>query len=106
VCEVDRLAVDLGHELRQLVEAALVRAPVIASAPVIGQITQEALRDAVIPAHAGKLVRPAARPEPPLQLLHVTLGDLDVKRADIALTDHEIHNPTNCGLDVSAISSQ
>jgi len=50
VQEVDRLAVDLGHELRQGVQARLVRGPVVGVAPVAGEVAHEVERRSQSPA--------------------------------------------------------
>src|SRR6266571_6803695 len=54
VQEVHALAVDGGGELRELVETLLVGAPVVAVAPVVGQLADVAERRAVRPADARK----------------------------------------------------
>jgi hypothetical protein len=79
---VHPLAVDLGGELRELVEPPLVRAPVVAAAPVRGELAEVAGCDAVVPAGAGQLVGPAGRVQPAVQLVQVRLGDGDPEGLD------------------------
>src|SRR5262245_19131685 len=55
--EVNVEAVDVGLELREPVEAALLRAPVEAVAPVGNQFFEVAGVNSVVPAHAGQFVR-------------------------------------------------
>ena len=62
VHEVDRLPVDLGAELRELIEPRFLRAPVVRVAPVLHQSAQIAERDPVLPAGARDLV---GQPRPP-----------------------------------------
>ncbi len=56
VHEVDVEAVNPGLELRQLVEAALLRPPVVAIAPVGGQLPEIREVGAVVPARARQLI--------------------------------------------------
>jgi hypothetical protein len=82
VREVDALAVDLGGELRELVEPPLVRPPVVAVAPVPGQLAQVVAGDAVLPPGTRQLVGPAGRVQPAVQLVQVPLRDGDPEGLD------------------------
>jgi hypothetical protein len=64
VQEVDALAVDFGGELGVLVELRLLGAPVVAGAPVLGELGQIVQRDAAGPGHAGQLAGPAGVGQP------------------------------------------
>jgi hypothetical protein len=63
VDEVDVLTVDLGGEVRKLVEFCLVLAPVVTGAPVLGQFLEPRQREAVVPPGVGDLVGPAGAGE-------------------------------------------
>ena len=82
VQEVDVLAVDLGGELRVLVELRLGGAPVVLRVPVPGELLQVAQRYAAAPSHAGQLAGPAGAGEPAVQVVDVGLGDLDAEGLD------------------------
>ncbi len=64
VDEVDRLAVDRGAEVRELVELLLVLAPVVVVAPVVDELAQVVERDPVLPARVLDLVGDARQLEP------------------------------------------
>ena len=66
--EMDRLAIDPGAEVRQLVEPRLLRAPVVLVAPVRHQPAQVVDRHAVLPAGAVDLVREAGARQSALQV--------------------------------------
>src|SRR5947209_9964943 len=83
VQEVDALPVDLGNELGVLVELRLLGAPVVPRAPVPGEVFQVAQRHAAGPFHAGQLAGPAGVGESVMQVLDVSLGDLDTERLHV-----------------------
>ena len=82
VQEVDRLAVDLGGELRVRVEAGLERAPVERRAPVLRPGLHLAERDAVLGARAGDLVGPPGAGQPVLEVVELGLRDVDAEGLD------------------------
>src|SRR2546430_7952023 len=53
--EVYGLTIDLGCELRDLIESGLVLAPVVAGTPIVGQFLEVVKRNASAPADAGQL---------------------------------------------------
>ena len=61
VDEVDRLPVDRGAEVLELVEPRLVRPPVVVVAPVLDELAQVVDRDPVLPARVLDLVREPRR---------------------------------------------
>src|SRR4029453_16400473 len=73
---------DGGGELRVLVEAGFLLAPVVAVGPVAGQLLQVGERHAAAPADAGQLVGPAGAAQPVAQVVQVGLGDVDPERPD------------------------
>jgi hypothetical protein len=83
VQEVDVLAVDGGGELRDLVEPGLVRTPVVAGAPVLGQPLHRAQRHAVAGARPGHLVRPPGGGQALGEVVEVALRDVDAERPDL-----------------------
>ena len=76
------MPVDRGGELRELVEPSLVSAPVIAGAPVRGQLLQVPQRHPPAPADAGQLVGPAGAGQAVAQVVQVGLGDGDPEGPD------------------------
>src|SRR6185312_5258415 len=82
VQEVDPLAVDLGRELRVTIELRLLGAPVVARAPVPGQLLQVAQRYAAGPPNAGQFAGPAGPGQTLVQVIDVSLGDLDAEGLD------------------------
>jgi hypothetical protein len=64
VQEVDVLPVDLGGELRVLVQLTLVDAPVVAITPVLGQPLEVAHRHPAAPADIGQVRGPSGPGEP------------------------------------------
>jgi len=82
VQEVDVLAVDLGGELWVGVELRLGGVPVVAGAPVLGQLLQVAQRYTAGPSHAGQLAGPVGTGQPVVQVVDVGLGDLDAEGLD------------------------
>src|SRR5262245_20803622 len=73
--KVDGLVVDLGRELRELVQLGLVLAPVVATPPILGQLLQVIEWHPPTPADAGYLVGPAGAGQPLAQVVQVSLGD-------------------------------
>jgi hypothetical protein len=99
VDEVDGLAVDLGGEVRKLVELRLVRAPVVAGAPVLGKLLQPRQRKAVVPPGAGDLVGLTGAGEPVGQVVQVGLRDVDAKRLDHDVNPKDMYvGGTNVGI--------
>jgi hypothetical protein len=80
--EMHTLPIDFGDELRIPVPGRLLRPPVEAGAPVLGQLPHVAGRDAVGPADAGQLVGPAGGGQPPAQILEVGVRDVDAKGSE------------------------
>src|SRR5829696_3899621 len=78
--EVNRLAVDLGRELRKGVESCLVRPPVVPGAPVLRQSLQVIDGHAAFPANASKLARPASAVQPFGEIVNGSLWDIDAER--------------------------
>jgi hypothetical protein len=79
VQEVHVLAIDLGGELRDLVQAGLVFPPVVAGAPVLDQLDEVVLVDPVRPADPRKFVGPAGTGQPVAQFVEIGLRDVDAK---------------------------
>jgi hypothetical protein len=73
VQEVDALAVDLGAELRELVQLGLVPPPVVTMAPALGEFAYAGQRDAVVPAGTRQFVGPAGAVEAIGQVVEVGL---------------------------------
>ncbi len=82
VDEVDAETVDVGLELRKLVEHPLVGAPVVDVAPVLAQLLDISEVRAVVPARSRNLVGPARLFEAALQVGQVLIGDVDGERRD------------------------
>src|SRR5579871_4748212 len=59
VQEMDVRAIDGGRELRERVQPRLLGTPVVAAAPVGGQLLHIVQRDAILPTNAGQFIRPA-----------------------------------------------
>ena len=95
VQEVDALAIYFRRELRIGVELRLGCAPVVLSAPVIGEFPHGVQRYAALPPHAGQLARPPGAGQPVVQMVEVGLGDLDAKRVD-AVAHHA--SPVNAAV--------
>ena len=93
VDEVDRLAVDAGAEVRQLVEPRLLRSPVVLVAPVLHQLAQVVDRDPVLPARALDLVGEAGPRQTAAQVLQDRVVDADLESLDrprsLRSLDHE-----------------
>src|SRR5262249_40084270 len=85
VQEVDVLAVDLGRELWELVEAGLPLAPVVPRAPMLGQFLEIGERDASAPVDTGQFVGPAGAGPAGTQVVEDRLGDLDSERPDLGI---------------------
>jgi hypothetical protein len=77
VDEVDRLAVDLGGELRKSVQLALDCAPVEGLGPVFDDRAQRGDLDAVVSACARDRVRPAREAQAGLEIRENVVGDGD-----------------------------
>src|SRR5438034_9421172 len=82
VDEVDVLAVDRGGEVWKLVEVGFVLAPVVAGAPVFGQLLEPGKWEAVVPPGVGDLIGPTGAGEPVGQVVEVGLGDVDAEWLD------------------------
>lgn len=93
--EVDVLAVDRRRVLLDRVQPRLMCAPVVSGAPVVGQVAQVRLADAVRPADAGKLVRPARTFQPERELVEVGLWDVDAER--LGSRGHARHDSPSSG---------
>ncbi len=77
VNEVDRLPVDSGAEVRQIVEPRFLRAPVIIVAPVRDELAQVVDRDPVLPAGFVDLVGETGPRETVAQVVEVVVVDVD-----------------------------
>ena len=77
VDEVDRLPVDVGAEVGELVQARLLRAPVVRVAPVRHQLAQVVDRDPVLPAGVLDLVGEAGLREAVAQVVEDRVVDVD-----------------------------
>ncbi len=88
VQEVDVLPVDLGGELRVLVQLPLVGAPVVAIAPVLRQPLEVVHRHPATPADIGQVRGPPGPVEPVPQVVQVSLGNVDGERPDLAVVLH------------------
>src|SRR6185369_6935753 len=80
VQEMDVLTVDLGGELRVLVERRLLGAPVESRAPVLGKLLEMIHRYAPGPSNTGQLGGPAGLGEPVVQIVQVRLGNRYAER--------------------------
>ena len=69
--------VDLGRELRPLVQPRLGGPPVVFVPPVPCQLPQVAARNAVRPSDPGQLVRPPGPVKPLVQIVQIGLRDVD-----------------------------
>ena len=99
--EVDVLPVDRGRELRVLVEPRLPGAPVVAAAPVVGELLDVGARHAVAPPGAGQLVGPARARETLVEVVQHGLGDLDPERSDLGV-GHAVDGTCECGQVLAA----
>src|ERR1700704_2120918 len=77
--EVHVRPVDLGGELVQTVQLALSPPPVVAGAPVFGQLLEIVQRDAAAPTGARDLGRPAGFAEPAVKIVDVLLRNGDTE---------------------------
>src|SRR6266851_1592939 len=82
---MDVLPVDRGSELSKRVQPLLMSTPVVAGAPVLGQLFHVFQGDAVVPARAGQLVGPAGPGQPGPQVVQIGLRDIDAERPDSCL---------------------
>jgi len=98
VHEVDTLRIDLGGELRKLVQLRLPRPPVEGCAPAVDQVADIGDRDAVLPPGRGgragtagddlllgQLLGPPGTGQPVGQVVEVRLRYLDAKRGDAGI---------------------
>jgi hypothetical protein len=83
--EVDRLPVDDGDELRELVQHRLLLAPVEAVGPVAGQLLEVVEGHPPAPADAGQLGGPAGAGQPLAQVVQVLVGNGDPERPDLGV---------------------
>src|SRR5260370_32326113 len=75
--EVNRLPIDFGRELRELVQLSLVFSPIVAVSPIIGQILQIGSRYSAAPTGAGQLCRPSGASQPVAQVGQFTIRYID-----------------------------
>ena len=90
VQQVDPLPVDLGHELRHLVQARLGRPPVVPVAPVLEQRDEVAALGALLPADPRDLVRQAGPVEPLVQVVEDGGRDVHGERLHGASLAHRL----------------
>jgi hypothetical protein len=84
--EVDAKAVDLGAEMRQLVELRLDRPPVELVAPVPDQLVQELERRSALPVVVVDLVGPANPQQARAQIVQSLVWNLDPIRLNRRLS--------------------
>src|SRR5205823_1826851 len=84
VQEVDSQAVDLGAELRDVVEPRLQSPPVVAGAPVVAEFLDIRERHPLRPIGDRLALGPASPPEPVAQVVELRLGNLDTERGDLS----------------------
>src|SRR5215207_499741 len=77
-----RLPINLGRELRKLVQQRFVLAPVVPGAPVLGQLLQVGERHPSAPADARDLIGPAGACEAVVQIVNGGLWNGNRKRLD------------------------
>ena len=82
VDEVDRLAIDAGAEVLELVEPRLLRSPVVLVAPVLHELAQVADRRPVLPARALDLVGKAGLRQPAPEVVQHRVVDADGELLD------------------------
>src|SRR3569623_2071691 len=80
--EMDGLAVDLGQELRIGVELGLVLPPVVAGAPLVGELADDRLWLPVVPVGGGRR-RPARALEARLEVVDLGIGDGNLERVEL-----------------------
>ena len=83
--EVDRLSVDRGGELGELVERGLVRTPVVVGAPVFGEPVKVSERHTPAPVPSEKVVWPAGPRKPVSQVVDIRLWNIDPERPDLGV---------------------
>src|SRR5262249_931684 len=83
VQEVHVGPIDSGGELREAVQLRLVPPPVVAVAPVGGQLLQVAHRHTAGPVTAGQLAGPAGTGEAVAQVVEIRFRYLDLERPDL-----------------------
>ena len=86
--EVDPLTVDLGRELRDLVQRGLRGPPVVAVGPVSGELLEVGDRNPAAPVVHGRSGRPPRRGQPRLEVVHLRLRDLDPEGPDVRVRCH------------------
>ena len=75
-------SVDLRLEMREAVDLALMRAPVVFRPPVLDQFLQVGEIGAVLPRRIGNFIGKARLLEPRAQVVKDGVGHLDAKRFD------------------------
>ncbi len=87
---VDRLPVDLGDELRNLVESSLLSSPVEAVAPVIGQLLEVGQGYAApeVCTAVWRGLGPAGRVEAAMEVIQLGVGDRDLERSECGSCCH------------------
>jgi hypothetical protein len=93
VDEVHPLPVDLGRELGQLVECRLLGTPVEGVPPVPDELVDVVQWDTAAPAEARQFVGEPGGVETAVQVVHVSLRDVDAERCD----GHTHHARTRLG---------
>ena len=88
VDEVDRLVVDGGPVVLELVQPRLLRAPVVRLAPVVDELGQVVERDPVLPARPLDLVRDTGLGQAVAQVVEDGIVDVDLEALDHRPFDH------------------
>jgi hypothetical protein len=83
VDEVDADVVDVGLEVRELVERLLLLSPVVTFPPIREQFPEVVDVGACVPPRAFDLVRPPGIRQPLLQVGQQVRRDVDLKRPDV-----------------------
>ena len=96
---VDALAVDLGQEVVQPVETALLRPPVEAVAPVGHQLAEVGEIRSLLPAGLRRRGGPSRPGEPMAQVIEVVVRDFNAERLDVRRFRH--HAPEAPGSPTS-----
>jgi hypothetical protein len=81
--KVDRLPVDLGEVVRELVHARFLCAPVVPGAPVLHHLLEVVVGHAVRPVVAGSSSGVAGAGEPVVEVVKLGLRDLDDEGTDV-----------------------
>jgi hypothetical protein len=82
VGEMDRLPVDGGTELIELVQSRLLCSPVVRLHPIVDHFTQIIDRHPVVPPRALKLIGKSGPRQAVLQVIEQCIVDVDLKRLD------------------------